>query len=139
MSVIIIIKLCLLIFEHLVATMLFLNKKEAIETLANRKPYLLKMLTNLNDFYLELKWDFQTWIPLLSKILPSDTCKIYKRDCALRMDTTLVDFNDRSWERGDISFLFNPENERVGQHFIVMDNKKKVKYFFYRKFINSLV
>lgn len=47
-------------------------------------------------------------VPFLSKILPSDVCRIYKKGCALRMDSSLLDVNDKSLERGNISFLFNP-------------------------------
>lgn len=65
-------------------------------------------------------------VPLLSRVLPSDVCKIYKHGTALRMDTTLVDFNDRSWERGDISFIYNPHVEHLKQHLVVLDNKSKV-------------
>lgn len=55
-------------------------------------------------------------------MLPSDVCRIYKYGCALRMDTSLVDLNDKSWERGDLSFIFNPENENDKQ-FVILDNK----------------
>lgn len=41
-------------------------------------------------------------VPLVSRVLPSDICKIHKSGASIRMDTTLVDFNDMRWERGDI-------------------------------------
>lgn len=41
------------------------------------------------------------------------------------MDTTLVDFNDMRWERGDISFIFNGEAP-PSQSLVVLDNKMKV-------------
>jgi len=41
------------------------------------------------------------------------------------MDTTLVDFNDMKWERGDISFIFNGEL-KASQSLTVLDNKQKV-------------
>jgi hypothetical protein len=28
---------------------------------------------------MELKWDFSSWVPLVSWILPSDICKITKK------------------------------------------------------------
>lgn len=49
---------------------------------------------------------FFTTVPLVSRILPSDVCKIYKSGSSIRLDTTLVDFSDMRWERGDISFIF---------------------------------
>ena len=41
------------------------------------------------------------------------------------MDTTLVDFNDMKWERGDITFIFNGEL-KPQQSLTVIDNKLKV-------------
>lgn len=71
-----------------------------------RRPDLVQALKQIDDFYMELKWDFHSWIPLVSRIMPSDICKIYKCGCLIRFDTTLVDFSEMKWERGDISFLF---------------------------------
>ncbi|CAB3997813.1 ankyrin repeat domain-containing 13C-like [Paramuricea clavata] len=48
------------------------------------RPELIEALRGLGDFYVELKWDFSSWIPLVSRILPSDTCKIYKKGCCIR-------------------------------------------------------
>lgn len=75
-----------------------------------RRPNLVKALKQMGDFYMELKWDFHSWVPLISRILPSDVCKIHKSGCSIRLDTTLVDFSDMRWERGDISFIFRGEN-----------------------------
>ena len=41
------------------------------------------------------------------------------------MDTTLVDFNDMKWERGDITFVFNGD-KKPSQSLTVLDNKLKV-------------
>lgn len=75
-------------------------------------------------------WNFA--VPLVSRILPSDICKIYKRGSSIRMDTTLVDFNDMKWERGDVSFLFNgsQKSQKIGNNnnssaLVVMDNEAK--------------
>ncbi|RCN38361.1 hypothetical protein ANCCAN_15720 [Ancylostoma caninum] len=68
-------------------------KAQSRTGISSRKPHLIKMMEDIGDFYLELKWDFQSWIPLLSRMLPSDVCQIYKKGTQLRMDTTLADFN----------------------------------------------
>lgn len=39
-------------------------------------------------------------------MLPSDICKIYKSGSSIRVDTTIVDFSEMRWERGDLSILF---------------------------------
>lgn len=109
-----------------------------------RRPNLVEALNKINDFYMELKWDFHSWgrysgfitvlwvlmsdyiaVPLVSRILPSDICKIYKTGANIRLDTTLVDFSDMRWERGDISFIFNG-NASPNDSLTVLDNILKV-------------
>ncbi|XP_013408976.1 ankyrin repeat domain-containing protein 13C-B [Lingula anatina] len=100
-------------------------KQQSREALEERRPALVSALHELGDFYLELKWDFQSWVPLVSRILPSDVCRIWKRGPNIRMDTTLVDFNDMKWERGDISFIFTGE-AKPANSLTVLDNKLQV-------------
>lgn len=100
-------------------------KMQAREQMETRRPDLIRALDQIQDFYMELKWDFHSWVPLVSRILPSDVCKIYKLGSKIKLDTTLVDFNDMKWERGDISFIFHGE-KAPGESLIVMDNKAKV-------------
>lgn len=100
-------------------------KLQSRETLDERRPALIQALEDIGDFYMELKWDFHSWVPLVSRILPSDLCKIHKKGSNIRLDTTLVDFNDMRWERGDITFIFNGQS-RPGDALTVMDNKLKV-------------
>jgi hypothetical protein len=40
---------------------------------------MIASLKALGDFVVELKWDFTSWVPLVSKMLPSDVCKITKK------------------------------------------------------------
>ncbi|XP_060822438.1 ankyrin repeat domain-containing protein 13C [Bombus pascuorum] len=98
--------------------------QQAREQMEERRPNLLATLRQMGDFYMELKWDFQSWVPLVSRVLPSDVCKIHKRGASIRMDTTLVDFNDMRWERGDISFIFNGD-KKPSKSLAVLDNLAK--------------
>uniref|UniRef100_A0A803TUQ6 Ankyrin repeat domain 13B n=1 Tax=Anolis carolinensis TaxID=28377 RepID=A0A803TUQ6_ANOCA len=41
-------------------------------------PTLLEKLHKAQDFYVEMKWEFTSWVPLVSKICPSDTYKVWK-------------------------------------------------------------
>ncbi|KAG8035497.1 hypothetical protein G9C98_006943 [Cotesia typhae] len=100
-------------------------KQQAREQMEERRPDLVSALHKMGDFYMELKWDFQSWVPLVSRILPSDICRIHKSGASIRMDTTLVDFNDMRWERGDISFIFNGD-QKPGKSLTVLDNKAKL-------------
>ena len=42
-----------------------------------------------------------------------------------RLDSTLVDFNDMRWERGDVTFIFDGEAQ-PHDALTVLDNKLKV-------------
>ncbi|XP_053395470.1 ankyrin repeat domain-containing protein 13C-like [Mercenaria mercenaria] len=108
-----------------ICTLLKKLKQQSREALDERRPALIQALEDIGDFYLELKWDFHSWVPLVSRILPSDLCKIHKKGSNIRLDTTLVDFNDMRWERGDITFVFNGKSS-PGDALTVMDNKLKV-------------
>lgn len=100
-------------------------RQQSREQMEQRRPNLVAALNKINDFYMELKWDFQSWVPLVSRILPSDVCKIYKSGANIRLDTTLVDFSDMRWERGDISFIFNGD-AKPNESLTVLDNNSKV-------------
>lgn len=100
-------------------------KQQAREQMECRRPDLIRALSQIQNFYMELKWDFHSWVPLVSRILPSDVCKIYKSGSGIRLDTTLVDFTDMKWERGDISFIFQGEKP-PSESLTVLDNKVKV-------------
>ncbi|TGZ49021.1 Ankyrin repeat domain-containing protein 13C [Temnothorax longispinosus] len=108
-----------------VSSLLRKLKQQAREQMEERRPNLVAALHQMGDFYMELKWDFQSWVPLVSRVLPSDICKIHKSGASIRMDTTLVDFNDMRWERGDISFIFNGD-QKPSHSLTVLDNKAKL-------------
>ncbi|XP_042191739.1 ankyrin repeat domain-containing protein 13C isoform X2 [Callorhinchus milii] len=110
---------------HKVTALLRKLKQQSRENVEEKRPRLLKALKELGDFYLELHWDFQSWVPLLSRILPSDACKIYKQGINIRLDTTLIDFTDMKCQRGDLSFIFNGD-AAPSESFIVLDNEQKV-------------
>ncbi|VVC87993.1 ankyrin repeat domain-containing protein 13C-B [Leptidea sinapis] len=100
-------------------------KLQAREQMEQRRPDLIHTLNKIQDFYMELRWDFHSWVPLVSRVLPSDVCKIYKSGSRIRLDTTLVDFTDMRWERGDLAFIFQGDKE-TGDSLTVLDNKAKV-------------
>ncbi|VDL34094.1 unnamed protein product [Hymenolepis diminuta] len=64
-----------------------------------------QMLRDIPDCILDFGWEFRTWIPFVARHLPSDNCRLFKKDNLLRLDTTLLDFKDRDWVRGQLSIV----------------------------------
>ncbi|KAL5103413.1 Ankyrin repeat domain-containing protein 13C-B [Taenia crassiceps] len=62
-------------------------------------------LLEIPDCILDFRWEFRTWVPFLARHLPSDNCKLFKKGNLLRLDTTLLDFKNRDWVRGQLSII----------------------------------
>uniref|UniRef100_A0A2R5LBB9 Putative gpcr-chaperone n=1 Tax=Ornithodoros turicata TaxID=34597 RepID=A0A2R5LBB9_9ACAR len=74
-------------------------------------PDLLKRLRDTPDFYVEMKWEFTSWVPLVSRMCPSDTYRVYKSGPCVRIDTTLLGFDQSSWQRGRRSYIFKGQED----------------------------
>ncbi|XP_075391032.1 ankyrin repeat domain-containing protein 13A [Tenrec ecaudatus] len=73
-------------------------------------PELLQKILEAPDFYVQMKWEFTSWVPLVSRICPNDVCRIWKSGAKLRVDITLLGFENMSWVRGRRSFIFKGED-----------------------------
>lgn len=86
-----------------------------------RLPNLQERLHSMPDFSLTMKWEFSSWVPMLSRLLPSDTYTIWKRGSSLRLDTTLLGMTGLTWERGQVSLILlgSEFGERAGAMTVV--------------------
>ncbi|KAF3695814.1 Ankyrin repeat domain-containing protein 13A [Channa argus] len=49
-------------------------------------------------------------VPLLSRVCPSDVCRIWKSGASLRVDATLLGFENMTWIRGRRSYIFKGDD-----------------------------
>lgn len=82
----------------------------------------------MDDVYIEMDWDMHSWVPLVSRLLPSDTIKIWKQGLRVRMDTTLLDADERTIKRGDRSFLIEADGKSGKVSMRCVDRETKTYY-----------
>ncbi|NWS13384.1 AN13A protein, partial [Pachyramphus minor] len=64
-------------------------------------------------------------LPLLSRVCPSDVCRIWKSGAKLRVDMTLLGFENMTWERGRRSVIFKGGDTGGWAEVIVINHDEK--------------
>ncbi|NWQ59319.1 AN13A protein, partial [Neopipo cinnamomea] len=64
-------------------------------------------------------------VPLLSRVCPSDVCRIWKSGAKLRVDMTLLGFENMTWERGRRSVIFKGGDTGGWAEVIVINHDEK--------------
>ena len=85
-----------------------LRRMEALtqQELTNRLARLSANIAEIPDFYMEFSFEFSSWVPLVGRFLPKDTCRMWKRGSCIRLDCSLGPFRGMKWRRGNLSFMF---------------------------------
>jgi len=104
-----------LLFDHLYA--------EKVRKWEAGKSRAAAALQTLPDFYMELKWEFDSAvIPLVSKLAPHDVCRIWKSGSSLRLDMTLVGWKKLHSKRRNLSILFLAQG--TGHDLLLVNHSK---------------
>lgn len=105
---------------------LLLKRHEQIrEYVYKRQPDLFQVVQEeIESFYLEMNWDFKSWVPFFSMLCPSDCYKIWKKGNRIRIDTSLIGFDKLRWLRGNVTYLFVIEPD--SSSFYLLDHDRKI-------------
>lgn len=94
---------------------------------AHQEPF-FRALENLPDFEAEIFLEAHSWVPMVSRILPSDTIRIWKRGSQLRCDSELKGLDGVKWKRGKMSHMFMGRHSERPGHAVIVDHEGKTFY-----------
>lgn len=99
------------------------------DVMNKNKEKLAENLSKTKNYRLVLKWEFQSWVPFLTRVLPSDVCVITKQGSFIRIDTKLLDYEMLSWKKdsGESCLIYS---NKFKKKWVIMNMKaKKYQHF----------
>lgn len=99
------------------------------------RAHLLPMLETLPDFSLVIDWKFKSWIPMTGRFCPSDRCLLQKHGSSVRLDFTIVGFENLAWKYGSLSAIIHGLQSPTPGRLSIVDWNAK----FVRRPIDSLL
>uniref|UniRef100_M4BM44 Ankyrin repeat domain-containing protein n=1 Tax=Hyaloperonospora arabidopsidis (strain Emoy2) TaxID=559515 RepID=M4BM44_HYAAE len=126
--------------EYLLAQLYLKGEKQLIQSLASSQETFMQALEQLPDFEADIFLEAQSWVPLVSSVLPSDTIRVWKRGSQLRVDWTLKGLDGLTWTKGAMSHVFLGRNsgQRAG-HAVVINHESQQFYDVLEAMHNSSV
>ncbi|KAL3666464.1 hypothetical protein V7S43_008712 [Phytophthora oleae] len=126
--------------ELMLAQIYLRGEKQVMKSLETAQETFMQALEKLPDFEAEIFIEAQSWVPIVSSVLPSDTIRIWKRGTQLRIDSALKGLDGVKWKKGSMSHVYIGRNggERAG-HAAVMDHGSKAFYDVLEAMHNSSV
>ncbi|KAH7465992.1 hypothetical protein KRP22_014977 [Phytophthora ramorum] len=115
--------------ELLLAQMYLRGEKQVTKSLESAQETFIQALEKLPDFEAEIFIEAQSWVPIVSSVLPSDTIRIWKKGSRLRIDSALKGLDGVKWKKGPMSHVYmgRGADERAG-HAVVIDHESKRFY-----------
>lgn len=94
-----------------IITILTKQIKDEVYDVINKNK-LSEKLEKTRNYRLVLRWEFISWIPLLSRALPHDTCVLNKQGKNIRIDTKLLDLERNYWKPSDSCLIYSNKFEK---------------------------
>ncbi|DAZ96680.1 TPA: hypothetical protein N0F65_009147 [Lagenidium giganteum] len=114
--------------EYLVAMAFIQGEKQFYDFIQARQESMFEAIEKLPDFETEIHLEARSWIPVVSKMLPSDTIHVWKRGSSLRCDFSLVGIDGIKWKRASMSHVYLGRGSERPGHAIVINHDKRVYY-----------